>query len=200
MSEDKLSREEKDFLLQVARATLARKLNLSRGKDYGETDAKAAGPNLLEKRGCFVTLHTEGRLRGCIGIFEGRDALWKNIEEMAVQAAFHDPRFPPLSSEEFDKIDIEISVLSPLKKIDDVDEIIVGEHGVYMTRGFNRGVLLPQVATEQGWDRDTFLDHTCLKAGLDTECWKNPETSIEMFSAEVFGEKENKDADGCQSV
>jgi len=95
-----------------------------------------------------------------------------------------------LSKEELSEIDIEISVLTPMRKITDVNEIEVGKHGILMSRGICQGVLLPQVATEYNWDRQTFIEHTCLKAGLPTDAWKDPETTIEIFSAQVFGEKQ----------
>jgi len=199
MEKEKLAQAEKDFLLKVARDSIARKLGIS-GASHTEEEARGAGPHVNENRGCFVTLHKRGRLRGCIGIFEGREPLWRNVEEMAVQAAFNDPRFTPLAREEFDETDIEISALTPLRRIDSVDEIKVGEHGIYITRGVNRGVLLPQVAVEQGWDRDTFLDHTCLKAGLSPGCWRQPGVEIEVFSAEVFGEKENPGSEKCDTI
>ena len=193
MNETKLTDEEKSFLLAHARNTIASDLGIAGNKSYTDADIEKIGPRLEEKRGCFVTIHKRSQLRGCIGMFEGRGSLWKNVEEMAIQAAFHDPRFQPLTSKEYDDIDIEISALSPLRKASSVDEIKVGEHGIYITRGINRGVLLPQVATEQGWDRDTFLDHTCLKAGLKPGCWRKDDTLIEVFTAEVFGEKGSRD-------
>jgi len=190
MSEEKLTGKERSFLLSHARRTIGQELGVVHFDAPTDADIENIGPHLKEKRGCFVTIHRSGQLRGCIGIFESHSPLWRNVEEMAIQAAFHDPRFPPLSDGEFDKIDIEISVLSPLRKVENVNEIKVGEHGICITRSFNRGVLLPQVATEQCWDRDTFLDHTCLKAGLPPGQWRKPGTIIEAFTAEVFGEKE----------
>ena len=109
---------------------------------------------------------------------------------MARSAAFMDPRFSPLSSpKELSECDLEVSVLSPLTETDP-DQVEVGRHGIYIIKGFNRGVLLPQVATEQGWDRKTFLDQTCLKAGLKPDCWSDPQTKVLTFTAEVFGEKD----------
>jgi AmmeMemoRadiSam system protein A len=148
---------------------------------------KAEGA-LAEEAGAFVTLHKRGRLRGCIGNMVGQGPLVRTVQEMAVAASTEDPRFPAMSLGELGEIDIEISVLSPMKKITDVNEIEVGRHGIMMTQGYRRGVLLPQVATEQGWGRDEFLENTCYKAGLQGDAWKNPKTTIEIFSAEVFGE------------
>ena len=144
---------------------------------------------LLEPRGAFVTLHKHGALRGCIGYVEAIKPLYKTVQEMAIAAAFQDPRFPGLKADEFNNIEIEISVMSPLEKITDVNKIEVGKHGIIIKSGFNSGLLLPQVATEQGWDRDTFLEHTCYKAGLPGNIWKKPDTEILIFSAEVFSEK-----------
>jgi len=110
---------------------------------------------------------------------------------MAIASGWEDPRFPPLDASELDEIEIEISVLSPLRPARP-EEIEVGKHGVYITKGFYRGVLLPQVAVEYGWDRETFLAQTCLKAGLHPDAWKEPDTKIEIFSAEVFSEKDFK--------
>jgi AmmeMemoRadiSam system protein A len=109
---------------------------------------------------------------------------------MAQAASTQDPRFPRVTQSELSEIDIEISVLSPLKEIQDVDEIQVGVHGIYLISPRGRGVLLPQVATEWGWDRDAFLDQTCVKAGMAPGCWKDPSTKILIFSAQIFGEKE----------
>ncbi len=143
-------------------------------------------PNLAQKRGAFVTLHKYGELRGCIGNIIGIEPLHETVKNMAIAAAFEDPRFRPLQKEELKDIDIEISVLSPLKRIKNPDEIVVGKHGIYIRKGFYSGLLLPQVATEYNWDRYTFLDQTCLKAGLNPGCWKEPDTEIYIFSALVF--------------
>jgi AmmeMemoRadiSam system protein A len=141
---------------------------------------------LREPRGAFVTLHLQGRLRGCIGLIEAVKPLAETIQEMALSAAFGDPRFPPLTSQEYKDIALEISVLSPLKQIKNVEEIQVGVHGLYIRQGPYRGLLLPQVATEYHWDRNTFLQQTCVKAGLPPMAWKDPETVISVFSADIF--------------
>lgn len=154
---------------------------------YDETwDKSSLTPVLKESRGAFVTLHKDGRLRGCIGHITAHDPLAATIEMMAKAAAFEDPRFPPLSADELNAIDLEISVLTPLKLIKSIDEIKVGIHGLYMKRGHYSGILLPQVATEYGWDRETFLEHTCLKAGMPKDAWKDKETDIYIYSAEIF--------------
>jgi len=179
-----LTIEQKRALLTLARDTI--KAHLS-GKAL--PPLPKAGGALAEEAGAFVTLHRNGMLRGCIGNMVGRGPLVKTIQEMAIASATEDPRFPSVRTDELGEIDIEISVLSPMKKITDVSEIEVGRHGIMMTQGFRRGVLLPQVATEQGWDRDEFLVNTCYKAGLPASAWKGPKTVIEIFTAEVFGEK-----------
>ena len=178
-----LTEDEKRILLVTAREKIKADLNL------GKADFPAPTAKLQEVCGAFVTLHSGGMLRGCIGNIIGRKPLIETIISMAHAAAFEDPRFPRLTPEEFDIIDIEISVLSPLRTIKEISEIEVGVHGIYMTRGFNAGVLLPQVATEQGWDRDTFLAHTCMKAGLSQDAWRDQSTKIEIFSAVIFTEK-----------
>lgn len=179
-----LNSEEKKALLGLARKAILRYL-----KDGGKAELPEGTPALREKCGAFVTLHKDGELRGCIGNMVGRGPLVETVREMAVAAAVADQRFPGVRAEEMSSIDIEISVLSPMRRITDVSEIEVGKHGILMRRDLNQGVLLPQVATEWGWGRDEFLRHTCLKAGLPADAWKDPGTSIEIFSAQVFGEK-----------
>jgi AmmeMemoRadiSam system protein A len=141
---------------------------------------------LMEKKGAFVTLKKGGQLRGCIGHIKGVKPLYRIVREMAVAAAFHDPRFNPVTEAELPELEIEISVLTPLRQITDVEEIEVGKHGILIEKGVQSGLLLPQVATEYGWDRKTFLEHTCRKAGLSTDAWKDKETRICTFCAEVF--------------
>ncbi len=136
-----------------------------------------------------MTLHRHGSLRGCIGLVQAIKPLYRTVQEMAVSAAFEDPRFPPLHREELGDIEVEISVMSPLERVSTIEEIQVGVHGLIMKRGYHQGLLLPQVATEQGWERDTFLQHTCFKAGMSGDCWKDPATEIYVFSAEVFSER-----------
>ena len=140
--------------------------------------------------GAFVTLHERGALRGCIGRMTSPDPLFETVRAMARAAAFEDPRFPPLDREELPSIDIEITVLSPLRRISSVSEIEVGRHGIYITRGWRSGVFLPQVATEQGWDRDTLLEEVCYKAGLPGDAWKSAEAVLQVFEGLVFGERE----------
>ncbi len=186
MADQDLTAQEKKELIEVARQTIS--LKLQHGKFE---QAVPSSPALSRPCGAFVTLHENGDLRGCIGTFQSNRPLVNTVQEMAVSAAERDPRFPSLRPDEIESIDIEISALSPLREIKDVSEIEVGSHGIYITRGFHTGVLLPQVATEYGWNRETFLQHTCLKAGLQPEAWKEAGTKIEIFDAQVFGEKQD---------
>ena len=186
MTEHALTDDEKKALLQIARDQIAGFARTGR-----RPPLPAALPAALRQRhGAFVTIHKLGQLRGCIGTFVGEGELAATVQNMAYAAGWEDPRFDQLTEKELADTDLEISVLSPLREITDVKEIQVGRHGIYITRGFYRGVLLPQVAAEQGWDRDTFLSHTCLKAGLQADAWKKEKLKIEIFSAEVFGEKD----------
>ena len=141
---------------------------------------------MTEKLGAFVTLKKGDRLRGCIGHIAGDSPLWKTIIRMAPQAAFNDPRFAPLKKEELDQVHLEISILSPLQPLDDPSKIVPGRDGLLIRKGGSTGLLLPQVAAEWGWDRETFLAHTCRKAGLQADCWKEPATEIFWFQAIVF--------------
>ena len=151
---------------------------------------------MLQEMGAFVTLHKEGQLRGCIGNLVGQQPLYLTVRDMAVEAAVDDPRFPPVKLEELKDIEIEISALSPLKKIESADEIKMGIHGVLLRRGFNSGVFLPQVATETGWSKEDFLSELCSqKAGLPPLAWKDKSTEIYIFTAEVFSEKETQSVD-----
>lgn len=183
--ERELTVQEKKTLLKLARDTITQ--YVTEGRKPPLPEAKGV---LGEPCGAFVTIHKQGQLRGCIGNMIGRGPLVELVQEMAIASATQDPRFHPLSRDELSQIDIEISVLSPMRRITDVSEIEVGKHGILMSKGICHGVLLPQVATEYGWDRETFLMHTCLKAGLPETAWKDAETIIEIFSAQVFGEKD----------
>ncbi len=180
-----LNDEEKVYLLQLARETIATYLESGA---LPKTQPVSARVN--EKFGVFVTLHQKGQLRGCIGYIEGIHPLYEAVMEMARAAAFNDFRFHPVSKEEVPGLEIEISVLSPLKEITDIDEIKVGKHGLIVQRGHSRGLLLPQVATEWNWNRDEFLSQTCQKAGLPPDAWKDSDTIIYIFSAEIFNESD----------
>lgn len=148
---------------------------------------------LAQPGGAFVTLHMrnvagESMLRGCIGTVQTQKPRYQTIQEMAVAAATRDPRFEPVTKEELDDIEIEISLLGELQTLTDVNELEIGKHGLLIQLGDQRGLLLPQVASEQGWDRETFLRQTSRKAGLADDAWQKPETQIQMFSAQVFSE------------
>ncbi|MEK6373133.1 MAG: AmmeMemoRadiSam system protein A [Acidobacteriota bacterium] len=139
--------------------------------------------------GAFVTLRTrDGDLRGCIGSIHPREALYRAVVSGALSAAFRDPRFPPVEREELSHLHIEISVMGPIERVTRADDVVIGRDGLIVSRGRSAGLLLPQVATEYGWDCQTFLDQTCVKAGLRPGLWRDPATVIEKFSAEVFGE------------
>ena len=182
--EVKLTEQDGDQLLAVARETVRNKLLGGRG-----TSIKTDNEHLRCRRGAFVTITSHGDLRGCIGYIEGIKPLIEIIQDCAIQAAFHDGRFEPLSSEEYPNIAFEISVLTPLERVEELSEIVVGTHGLLISSRSRSGLLLPQVAFEQGWDRDTFLAHTCLKAGLPWDEWKNPRAEVYRFEAQIFSEE-----------
>jgi len=179
-----LTADERTALLRLARGTIEAVLKGSK-----PPEPEALTPALEEKCGAFVTLHRDGSLRGCIGYIVAVKPLHETVAEMAVQASQSDPRFPPVQLTELGDIDIEISVLSPLVDVKDVSEIEVGRDGLIVRGGGRSGLLLPQVATEYGWDRETFLEHTCMKAGLPTDAWMKDGVTIQRFTAEVFGEQ-----------
>jgi AmmeMemoRadiSam system protein A len=141
------------------------------------------------KAGAFVTLKENGELRGCIGRFTADIPLYQVIEEMAISSSTQDNRFLPVTAKEIDKLEIEISVLSPMKKISSIDEIVMGKHGIYIKKGWYSGTFLPQVATETGWSREEFLGHCARdKAGIGWDGWKDAE--IYTYEACVFSENE----------
>ncbi len=178
-----LSENEKIILLRAARSTIE---DAIRGKvSFLPKDIPLS---LREPCGAFVTLRKEGKLRGCIGYAETIKPLIETVKDVAEKAAFEDYRFSLLTEDEIPKIEIEISILSPLKQIKSIDEIEVGKHGLLMEQGSYRGLLLPQVAKEYGWDRTTFLNQTARKAGLLPEEWKNPQTKIFIFTADIIKE------------
>ena len=183
MSDVSLSEAARRALLGIAREQIRASLG---PRGALPAPGRPDEPDLLA--GAFVSLHVAGRLRGCIGTFDTTRPVAEQVRQMAVAASTRDPRFPPLGPEELDAVDIEISVLTPPRPVADPSEVEVGRHGIVVTRGHRRGVLLPQVASDHGWDRETFLAHTCVKAGLPPDAWKDPETELEVFEAEVFGE------------
>ncbi|HYC92994.1 MAG TPA: AmmeMemoRadiSam system protein A [Thermoanaerobaculia bacterium] len=180
-----LTAEQRQTLLSIARRSIEALLQGRRP----ELDRSGLDEALTRPSGAFVSLHTkDGDLRGCIGSIEAVAPLCEAVASSAVNAAFRDPRFHPLRAEELPNVHIEISVMSPIVGVADVGEIEVGRDGLIIRRGGRAGLLLPQVATEYGWDRETFLRQTCIKAGLSPDAWRTPECRIERFSAEVFGE------------
>jgi hypothetical protein len=178
----RLSPADRTALVRLARAVIRHRLGAGPEPAIPETGA------LGERRGAFVTLHRGGELRGCIGRFDSDGSLARTVAEVAVSAAFEDPRFPPLGPGELDDLDVHVSALGPRRPIADPLSLRIGEHGVVIRQGWHRGVLLPVVAVEQGWDVPTFLKHACLKAGLPATAWRDPATTVEVFDAEEFGE------------
>ncbi len=178
-----LSPQDRITLLELARNTLAAHL-----ADRPLPDLADVGGPMSEHRGAFVTLTIDDQLRGCIGYVEGVQPLWKTVRDNAISAAVRDPRFPPLTAAELPLAAIELSILSPLERIDDPLEVQVGVNGLLVECGVRRGLLLPQVAARYGWDAATFLDHTCRKAGLEPGCWRSPDAVVYVFTAEIIAE------------
>ena len=181
--ERELRAHEQQVLLAIARKAVEQAVRS--GEEQAEPREEKA---LNQRNGCFVTLKQDGKLRGCIGTFQSDLPLFREVARMALASAIRDPRFYPMKEADLDSFSIEISVLSPLAKISTVEEIEVGRHGIYLEKGHHRGVLLPQVATEHGWDRTTFLKQTCVKAGLPTNAWEAEDAEIYIFSAQIFRE------------
>ena len=179
-----LNQKQRKRLLEIAHRSIDNYLNTGKKLELSEDD-----PALLEQCGAFVTLHKHNQLRGCIGNIIGSQPVYLTIRDMAIEAAVEDPRFIPLTKEELEDIEIEITVLSPLQKVDSPDKVQMGKHGVLIRKGYRSGVFLPQVATETGWPRVEFLSNLCAqKAGLNPSAWKDPSTEIYIFTAEVFSE------------
>jgi uncharacterized protein len=175
------SADERRMLLQLAHDAI------QAGLDSRELDLTPPNPHLAKPRGAFTTLHLHDRLRGCIGYVFPTDSLYKTVADTARAAAFEDPRFEPVSAFEAPDLKLEISILSPPHPIRP-DEVVVGRHGLIVSYGNRRGLLLPQVAVEWDWDCDTFLAQTCLKAGLPPDAWQHG-AELQGFTAEVFGEE-----------
>lgn len=176
----KFTEEERELLRRIAKNSVEEKL-------LGKPEEPLPVPDRLRQpMGAFVCLKTKGELKGCIGYIKPILPLADTIRQMSIQAAFHDPRFMPLNEREWKDTEIEISVLTPMKKIKDIEEIEVGVHGLYLEKGGSSGLLLPQVAVENHWDRIEFLEYTCFKAGLPQNAWKSKDASIFIFSADVF--------------
>jgi AmmeMemoRadiSam system protein A len=179
----KLTDEEKQALLQIARTSIqsaVEGLFLPAIENVDET--------LRQPRGVFVTLRVSEELRGCIGYVEPLFPLAQATQDVAVKAAMEDPRFLPVSITELERVSIEISVLSPLEILHDIENIEIGKHGLVLSAGYRRGLLLPQVATEYNWDRKQFLSHTAMKAGLSPDAWTRREVQLFTFTVEKFDE------------
>ncbi len=177
---------QKKRLIEIVKKAIDIHLRAGKTLAVEETD-----PRLLEREGAFVTIHKHGQLRGCIGRIIGFAPLYLTVRDMAIAAATEDSRFEPVKAEELNDIDVEISVLSKPRVIANVDEIKMGVHGVIISQDHHRGVFLPQVATETGWSKEEFLTQLCVqKAGLPANAWHDPKTKIEIFTAQVFSEKD----------
>ncbi len=184
-----LGRDEQDYLLNIARNTIADCLTR-------KADSPPENPafNLEAKLGVFVTLTKGDSLRGCMGSVEARRPLPVAVKVIAQSAAFHDPRFPPVRQDELREVDIEISVLSPPKPVKSIDEIKVPRHGVFLRHGHASAILLPQVAVKHNWNRKDLLEHACRKAGLKKEAWESSATEVMVFEAQVFSENRARNA------
>ena len=179
-----LTADQRHRLLDVARQSLRHAVGKGPAPSL-ETD----DPALTTPSGAFVTLKIEGQLRGCIGHIEAVQPLIETVNDMARAAALEDPRFQPVTGDDEPRIHIEISAMSPIEPVDDLERIEVGRHGLVVEQGALRGLLLPQVAPEWGWDREEFLRHTCMKAGLPADAYEHG-AKVFWFEAEVFGEEE----------
>jgi len=184
-----LTDQDRRVLLKLARSTVAAKL----AADSPAANSAAASPALAEKRGCFVTLHKKGMLRGCIGTIEPVESLLANVEENALNAAFRDPRFPPLKRDELPLVTFEVSVLSVPQVLDYDDAVDLlsklkpGIHGVILERGWQRATFLPQV-WQQLPDKKAFLENLCQKAGMARSAWKQGDLTVKIYQAEYFSE------------
>jgi AmmeMemoRadiSam system protein A len=178
-----LDETDKTILLKLARTTLEARFS---GNPSPACHTSREG--LLERKGAFVSLHRGNELRGCIGQLYPDRELFKIVQHCVLSAALEDTRFIAVSQNEVRELSIEISVLTPFRRIREIEEIEVGKHGLYIVQGIFRGLLLPQVATEYGWDRKTFLEHSCRKAGLHESAWQDPHTVMHTFEAEIFSD------------
>lgn len=183
-----LSAGDRAVLLSAAREAIRCALD---GHGFARPAVSAA---LETPAGAFVSLHLHGDLRGCIGTLDARRPLIDSVTDAAVSAATRDRRFSPLTLEELERVDLEISVLGPFVPVEDPEQITVGRDGLLLRVGGLSGIFLPQVATEQGWDRETCLDHLAIKAGLPRTAWRRPDARLERFTAEVFGEDRSREA------
>ncbi|MEO0122968.1 MAG: AmmeMemoRadiSam system protein B [candidate division WOR-3 bacterium] len=173
--------DEKKILKDIARKTIEAVVKGKKPPEFKELPEK-----LKEPYGVFVTITKHGNLRGCIGHIIADEPLYKITQEMAKAAALHDPRFNPVNEKELSEIEIEISVLTPMEKVKDFKDIVIGRDGLLVRRGYYSGLLLPQVATDYGWTVEEFLEQTCVKAGLPEDAYKMKDTEVYKFSAQIF--------------
>ncbi len=180
-----LNIQQKERLLGIARLAITAYLQTGKKMLVSESDLV-----LNQKSGVFVTLNQRQELRGCIGNLVASQPLYLTLRDMAIEAAVGDPRFPALSLSELKDVQIEVSVLSPLEKVPSAEKIELGKHGVLVRRGNQSGVFLPQVASETGWSKEEFLNNLCAhKAGIAVDAWKDKDTQLYIFTADVFSEK-----------
>jgi uncharacterized protein len=179
-----LTQPDRRELIRIARTTLAEYL-----QEHRIPPGKPHKANLVVPAAAFVTLRRDGELRGCIGTQRADLPLYRAVQEMAVAAATRDPRFPPVELAELDALTIEISVLAPAERIGGPDDLVIGRDGVTISLHGRRGLLLPQVAVEAGWDGATFLAQLCRKAGLPAIAWRDPAAVLERFTAVVFADE-----------
>lgn len=185
-----LSDEDGKFLVKLARKAIVTYLTEKKVIEI----PKDADPKLMENMGVFVTLNLKNALRGCIGYPEPVMPLLNAVVDAAISAAIRDPRFNPVTPEELDKIDVEVSVLTKPEEIEVenpteyLQKVVIGEDGLIIESGPYRGLLLPQVATDWGWDEEEFLNNTCMKAGLSSNCWQSTDVKIYKFGSQIFNE------------
>jgi AmmeMemoRadiSam system protein A len=181
-SQNEFTPEERSILLKIAHESILSKFDLR------EISLEPPSPHLAEPRGVFTTIYLQGALHGCVGFVQPVASLYRNVAETARSAAFEDTRFTPIIREEAPNLEVSLSILSPLTQIAP-EKIEIGRHGLLISKAGRRGLLLPQVPVEHGWDRITFLEQTCRKAGLPSDAWQNG-ASIEAFTAEIFSDAE----------
>jgi uncharacterized protein len=181
-SQNEFTSEERGILLRLAHQSILSKF------ESGNISLDPPSPHLAESRGVFTTIYLHGALHGCVGFIQPVASLYRNVAETARSAAFEDTRFPAITHEEAPNLEVSLSILSPLTPIA-AEKIEIGRHGLLISKSGQRGLLLPQVPIEHGWDRITFLEQTCRKAGLPTDAWKT-DASIEAFTAEIFSDKD----------
>ncbi len=194
-TEPSLSSVQRQALLNIARWALETFVN-----DGSEASYRLRDPALEKPAAAFVTLTRKGKLRGCVGYSGPLYPLHQTISRCARSAASEDYRFQPVQRDELSELRISISVLSPLEKADNLENIVVGRDGLLVVDSERRGLLLPQVAPEQGWDREGFLDGVCRKAGLPESAWRTGRVEVFVFQTENFSEGETKVADGMEAV